>query len=105
MSDILFELMESNALEKYYIDNAKSPGITIQCGVFTAPDAKKGQHYTVYFGNAIGHWNFSNLNKARAKAEEILAKAVYPITVTVKHRNGKVLRTLSIVPKSTESKQ
>ncbi len=98
MQDALADFMESEALEKYFINNAEKPAVTIQCGVFTASDAKRGQHYTVWF-NLIGHWNFSKLKDAQKKAEEILATTKKPITVTVKNRSDKVIRSLSFPQK------
>ena len=86
---ILWELMEMEAKERYFLDRkgfkAERAGIIISMGVFTAPDAKPNEFYTVWFGT-IAHWNFKSLKKAREKVQEILSKAVVPITPRVETR-------------------
>ena len=89
-SNILWDLMEMEARERYYLDRegfrAEKPGIIISTGVFRAPDAKKTEFYTVWFGQGTAHWNFTSLKKARAKVQEILATANVPIKVRVEAR-------------------
>ena len=88
---VLWELMEMEAVEKYYIDRplrfrAELPGIFISSGMFRSPDAKRTENYTVWFGRGIAHWNFTSLRKARIKAKEILDTANVPIKVRVEAR-------------------
>lgn len=86
-SNILWELMEMEARERYYLDRtgfrAKKPGIIISSGVFRSPDAKSNEYYTVWFGQGLAHWNFKSLKKAREKVKEILATAKMPIKLRV----------------------
>ena len=83
---ILWELMEMEAKERYFLDRegfkAERAGILITTGPFRGPDAKSNEWYTVWFGT-IAHWNFSSMKKAREKVQEILSKAVVPITPRV----------------------
>jgi hypothetical protein len=78
---ILWELMAMEAVERYYLDRpeegvrAEKPGIIITTGIFRALDAKNQEHFTVWFGQGIGHWNFKCLSHAQEKVKEILATA------------------------------
>jgi hypothetical protein len=82
--------MESEAVEAYYLDRkgfeAERPGVIITDGMFLSPDAKKGEHFTVWFGQGIGHWNFKTLKDAQAKVAEILSKSREPITPRIVKR-------------------
>lgn len=75
--NVLFELVESEALEKYYLWSeekqayAKKAAITINTGFTTDPNAKSNERYTLYFGSGIAHFNFSNIKKAHVKVGEI----------------------------------
>ena len=85
----LFELMESEADVKYFLDRpqdgfrAEGPGLIITSGAFSF-----GGRYTLWFGN-IAHWNFKSLRKAEEKAIEVLSKAKMCLLVRVEHKNGK----------------
>ena len=85
---LLFSLMEHEADVKYYLDRpqddfkAEAPGMMITSGMFVAADAKKKEHYTLWFGQ-IAHWNFTSLEKAKEKAMEVLSKSKAPILVRV----------------------
>jgi len=87
---VLWELMEMEAKERYYLDRAgykaEKPGIIISTGLFRGPDAKNTEFYTVWFGQGIAHWNFKSLTKAREKVQEILATTNVPIRVRVEKR-------------------
>lgn len=86
----LWELMEMEAVERYFIDRegfrAEGPGVIITSGIWRAPDCKSTEFYTVWFGQGIGHWNFTNLKCARGKVKEILATAKVSIEVRVEKR-------------------
>lgn len=77
----LWDLMEMEAVERYYLDRpeegvrAEKPGIIITTGMFRAPDAKNQEHFTVWFGQGIAHWNFKCLPHAQAKVKQILSTA------------------------------
>ena len=92
---MVWELMEMEAVEKYYLNRpdegfyAEKPGILIVTGPFVAPDAKRCEFFTVWFGQDIGHWNFRTLPQARAKVREILAAANRPLQVVIEDRKGK----------------
>lgn len=90
----LFDIMESEALQKYYIDNSEKPAIIIVTGMWLAPNANKKDSYTLYFGEGITHYNFSNFKKAEEKATEILKTAKKPISVRVINRQNDVLKIL-----------
>ena len=89
---LLWELMEMEAVERYYLDRPKEgvraelPGIIITNAMFRAPDAKNLEHFTVWFGRGIAHWNCKNMTKARAKVQEILKTANKPIVPRVRKR-------------------
>lgn len=87
-NNLLWDLMEVEA-EKYFINDATLPGIIIASGPFTAPDAKRYEFATVYFGRGIAHWNFKNKAQARLKVKEILTTANKRITVFVEDDKGK----------------
>jgi hypothetical protein len=84
--------MEMEAVERYYLDRpyegirAEKPGIIITTGMFRAPDAKNQEHFTVWFGQGIGHWNFKSIPKAQEKVKEILSKAHTRTSIHVRIR-------------------
>lgn len=80
---VLWELMEMEAKEQYYIDNATIPAIIISTGLWTDPRAKRSEYYTVWFGRGLASWNFKTLKAAREKVQEILATATKPIQIRV----------------------
>lgn len=96
MKRALWDLMEMEAVEKYYINSAEKPGITINTGFMRAPNAKPNENYTVYFGSGIAHYNFKSLKKARQKAEEILNTAKKPLKVRVVDRDNLLLRFITV---------
>lgn len=73
----LFDLVESEAIEKYYLWNereqryAVKPVITINRG-FTAAKSTQQKPFTLYFGAGIEYWNFKNIKQAHLKVGEIL---------------------------------
>ena len=85
---MLFSLMEHEADVKYFLDRpqddfkAEAPGMMITSGMFVAADAKKKEHYTLWFGQ-IAHWNFTSLEKAKEKAMEIVSRCKVKISVRV----------------------
>lgn len=89
----LWELIESEAERKYYIDDRNVAAITINTGTFIAPDAKNREWYTLYFGQGIAHYNFTSLKKAETKALEILNSSKKSIKVTVKDRHKNFLKS------------
>ena len=89
--ELLWELMESEALFKYILTGAESPAIIICTDYLTAPDAKKSEHYTLYFGEGITHINFSNLNKAKIKAKEIIDSSKHKRTYRVLNKNNDII--------------
>jgi hypothetical protein len=96
--ELLWEIMESEAVRRYIIGDATKSGILICNGPFTAPDAKRSEFYTVYFGNGIAHWNFKNLKLAEAKAEEILSTAKETVSVRVFDKSNNIVKRLSFSP-------
>ena len=70
----LWDIVEMEAIEKYYLwkDSehrfAEKPAITLNSG-FTAVGKER---YTLYFGNGLGHWNFTSVMKAHRKVGELL---------------------------------
>jgi hypothetical protein len=100
----LWEIVEMEAIEKYYIGNATKPAITINTGITASPDAKRGCWYTVYFGNGIAHYNCKNHKQARLKAEEILSHPTHKISVKVYGKNNKFLHYLSFSPQLMRTK-
>jgi hypothetical protein len=91
---VLWELMEMEAVERYFLDRPEEgvrterPGIIITTGMFRSPDAKNQEHFTVWFGQGIAHWNFKCLSHAQAKVKEILStsRAKTPIFLRVRKR-------------------
>lgn len=97
-SELLWEIMEGEAIRKYMINDATKPAMLICNGPFTAPDAKRREFYTVYFGSGIAHWNVRNLKLAEAKAEEILKTAKEPVAIKVIDKEGNMVKHLSFQP-------
>lgn len=97
---ILWELMEMEAIEKYYLYKeatehefgkyADRPAIIISTGPFVSPDARRTEFYTVWFGQGIAHYNFKNLADAENKVKEILATARTEVQAKIEYRNGRI---------------
>ena len=93
---VLWELMELEAVEKCYIYRedeqcyAELPAMLIASGPFVAPDAKRNEFYTLWFGQGMKHYNSRTLVKAERKMKEILSTAKRSIQIKVEHRNGRI---------------
>jgi len=93
---ILWELMEMEAIEKCYLYKAVEqtyadlPAIIISTGPFVSPDAKRTEFFTVWFGQGIAHYNFKHLVAAENKVKEILATARTGQQAKIEHRNGRI---------------
>jgi hypothetical protein len=92
--DLLFEIMESEATDRYFFDRplelfqASKPAVIITTGPFVAPDAKKNEFYTVWF-DGLEHWNFKGHRLAVTFVEKsILLKLPSRVTVRRERRNG-----------------
>ena len=94
MSEIIWDIMEMEAVERYYLDRpqenfrAKKPAIIITTGMFKAPNAKNRDRCTVWFGQGLGYWNFKSFSKAREKVREIVSKSQTetPIRIRIERR-------------------
>lgn len=84
----LWDLLESEAFVRVYIDRegfkAKKPAIIVLGGFWNTP-VKKGDKYTVWFGQ-MAKWSFRNWNDVSEKICEILKTATIPITPRVEGR-------------------
>ena len=86
--------MEMEAKRAYFIDDAEKPAAIISTSIFVAPDAKKGEWCSVYFGQGIQHWNTKTLKQAEAKVEEIFKTAKKPIRVKVVDQDNNPIKFL-----------
>ena len=77
MSDLMFEILESEADDQYFFwrrqENkwANLPGVTIGSGPFASLEKVS---YKVYFGRGIATWTFKTHKQAVSKALEIASK-------------------------------
>ena len=86
---LLFELMESEADVLYYIRDAEKPAIIIISSPVGHFPKKRGDRYTLWFGQGIERWSFQKLRDAEAKAEQILQTAKTAIWGRVKYPRNK----------------
>ncbi len=88
VSIFLWYLMESEAIESFYLElgtgeYAKIPAIIICTGYLRAPNAKRNENFTLYFGQGLAHFNFKKLEEAKRKAEDILNTSKREIGVKI----------------------
>ena len=78
LEEEVWNLLDDEAKVKYYLwrkdkgQYAEKPAIIVCTGIGLAPDHKRGEWFTVYFGHGIDHWNAKNLKQAKLKAEAVL---------------------------------
>ena len=101
MQDALFGLMESESELKYYLKKtghlgyADKPAVIVATGMWLAPDHKKGEWYTVYFGTGIEHWNVKTIKQAKEKVAEILGHYPNPVKMVDKFGKSHLTRFVS----------
>jgi hypothetical protein len=110
LSDTLFDLLESEADDKYYLPNVEKegwlekPAFIICSGMY----AKLGtSSWTVYMGRGLADWTFRTQKQARTKVIEVISKAKKPI-LKVKHTNfherkEKILDVIQLISKEKVS--
>lgn len=96
MNEAVFDLIEFQAINAYFIEDAKKPAICICAGAFSP----KGK-YTLFFGRGIDAEGFSSLKKANEKAKEILSKTTKNIVVT-KKKQGKIVERFTVRREAVE---
>ena len=110
LSNTLFDLLESEADDKYYLPSIEGEGWSelpalIIC---SGPYAKLGvTSWTVYMGRGLADWTFKTQKQAQAKVMEVISKSKKPI-LTVKHVNfhGRKEKILNVMLfKNKEEKQ
>lgn len=86
MNNILWDLIESEARERFFVDDAKEPAFLISWGIFS-PNGK----CTLYL-NTVGAINsFPTLSKARERIKELVESARTPIKVYKETKRGHLL--------------
>lgn len=86
MNNILWDLLESEAREKYFIGSSEKPAFLISQGVWATQD-----HYSLYMNNVCCVGSLTSREKAREKIRQIVATARVPIRLFRETRRGKVL--------------
>jgi len=89
LSEVLFDLLESEADDKYFLPNVEGEGWSKKPAfiICSGPYAKLGTtSWTVYMGRGLGDWTFKTHKQAQLKVMEIISKAKKPIS-QVKHLN------------------
>lgn len=84
MSSIIWDLIESEARERYYVNDCEEPAFLIGGGVF----ARKGKLCSLYMNTVCELGSFSSFKKAREKLKEIVAKAKLPVKLYRIKNNG-----------------
>lgn len=88
----LWEILEMEAPVRLYFDRegfvASGPGIIITGGLGHIPK-KRGDHYSVLFGQGLGRECFNKFKDACNHALDIVDKANRPITLRVEGRSAK----------------
>jgi len=79
--ELLFDLMQSEADVLYFIRNAEKPAIVIISSPVGHFPKRRGDRYTLWFGQGIERHCFKRLKEAQAKAEEILKRTKSEIYV------------------------
>ena len=104
--NILWDLVESEADEKYFLDtykkDAELPAILV-IGPYSP--FSFGSRWTVFLGRGIGHWFFRSKKGAIEQVMKIIRSAkfkVYPRMVT---RQGKTIRLNTGYPIESESSE
>jgi hypothetical protein len=89
LSDALFDILESEADDKYYLPNVEGEGWSKKPAfiICSGPYAKLGKSsWTVYMGRGIADWTFKTQKQAQVKVFEVISKAKKPIC-QIKHLN------------------
>jgi hypothetical protein len=86
MTEIVWDLLESNASEKYFVDGAEEPAFLIGRG----PWAINGD-WTLYMNHVTAIGSFTSLGKARERLLEMIRGAKKTVKVFRETRRGKRL--------------
>ena len=88
----LWEILESEAPVRLYFDRegfvASGPGIIITGGLGHIPK-KRGDHYSVLFGQGLYRECFKTFKDACLQALEMVDKATIPVSLRVEGRSAK----------------
>ncbi len=88
----LWEILEMEAPVRLYFDRegfvAEGPGVIITGGLGHFPK-KRGDHYSVLFGQGLGRECFNKFKDACLHALDIVDKANRPISLRVEGRSAK----------------
>jgi hypothetical protein len=86
MNEIVWDLLESNASERYFVDDAEEPGFLIGRG----PWAINGD-WTLYMNHVAALGSFTSRQKAREWLLKMVQGATKPVKVFRETRRGKRL--------------
>lgn len=86
MNQFLWDLIVSEAAERYFVGDAPEPAFLICRGPFS-PHGK----WTLYMNSINEIASFTSLTKAEGRLKEIVAKAKSPVSVFKQTRKGRTL--------------
>jgi hypothetical protein len=86
MNEMVWDLLESNASERYFVDNAEEPGFLIGRG----PWAIHGE-WTLYMNRVSALGSFTSRQKARERLLKMVQGAKEPVKVFRETRRGRQL--------------
>jgi hypothetical protein len=84
MIEVVWNLLESNASERYFIDAAEEPAFLIGRGPWAI-----NSEWTLYMNHVAAIGSFTSLGKAREQLLKMIQEAKKPVKVFRETRRGK----------------